>query len=640
MNRNYQADEFKGVLLKDDERNQIREYMRSVLGERNYYLAEDFFASIWSSTAKYKVFLARRCLNLMYALYRAENKQPNPELSPTLYSDGALLANIPDIAESYLNWGGFPEIVLVDDLLIHGRTINSLIDNLIEGIVKYVTDKGCNDERSKIESILLDSLTIKIMVQTNKPLLLRDQYYRCLKSAPDGNNIWTPRHWRELSLRISQFILENIFYNTSYVLSLYENDETLDYKSFLTKSAEKFGFEQFDYLGRFKKTILVKPLKRPNGDVVAFYTVRVSQNRINKHYCIVPFVIMADFDCELGRSVIEKNEIGNDLLKGIRDFGGCGEQLKAESLYLLLSHNLLLLLLEEAIDDNFKDNLDIDKIGISFNSNVSNCISDLPGKVAGLNKPFMSWEKMDELILNATDKTSPLFTNTSIGTSTDCVRVIEDAVAEEGEAMEKRAFLEYSKGIFSLQRTGKKPITGLFSKLSERLDVSRISLSRLISKLLEFMDMGSVTLSSKKNGASNEEYIACGFRPGEQSLFILPRRYMCDLPVLIKIEGDCLCNLTAINERIDKLYKETPGRVEELKSFVNSLYDSGQRLIDWDINMMLWSEISKETRDEYPKNGKKDDDKYNEFLLTAQMISNMSKQSELVKRYQELYPEN
>ncbi len=631
MSDSIEADNFDGLILNDTLQAKLKSYISSTLGSSNYKLAQNFFDSIWASTARYKVFLARRCLNLMYTFYRAKYGKLDKKLSSTLYSDGSLFANIPEIADSYLQWGGFPEIIIVDDILIHGRTINNLIDNLINSVYDYIKKKGGKDDRSKVESALLSVLTIKIMVRTNKPLLLRTQYYQCLKGEPDCSDVWIPREWRELSLRISQLILENIFYNTSYVLTLHATvDSGINYS--LENAAQKCGFKKFEYTGRFRRNIWVKPLYRSSGEISAFYTLRISQNRVNGNYCIVPFVIMADFACDYGWKLFAYNKTANNLLSGIVDRDGC-ERMKAEALYLLLSHNLLLLLQETGGFELKSDMFDIDKINIAFKLGKSNKVESFPKRAAELTKPFLNWEEMNSLILNATNESQPLFGITNASGESNYIRVIENLIAEEGRIMERNAFLEYSKGIYSPVRTGKHPITELFSKLGKRLKIGKKQACELVSKLLELMDMGSTAVSTKKSSDSGRDFIICAYRPGEQSLFILPRRYAQDLPVLREMEKNCCSNLNGIYKRIETLYKDTPGYAEELKDFVAGLYDSGQRLIDWDINMLLWSEISNETRKMYPN-------KDNEELLMAQMVLNFSKQFKLIDRYRELYPEN
>lgn len=629
MRENGEEIQFDGVSLNDTQRADLKEHLREVLGESYYALAYNFFESVWNSSARYKVFFARRCLNLMYAFYRANYAKLDPKLSSTLYSDSSLLLNVPDIADGYLLWHSFPKIIVVDDMLLHGRTINNLIDNLVNSIYDYIVANGCHDEKSEIETSLLNSLTIQIMVRTNKPLLLRDKYYRCLKAESDEDDAWFPRQWREFSLRISQFILENKFYNTSYILSLHE-PQNANYKDILEEAALRNNFKKFEYYGRFRKTIWVKPLTRSNGQVVAFYTIRIMRNRVDRNYCIVPFVIMADLAYDTSKEMLSNNKM-TQLLLG--DFINCSgyERTKAETLYMLLSHNLLLLLMENTKMSS--DLFDVDKISITFRSNNDNTINTLPKRIAELKEPVMSWEEMENFILNTTKNSSPLFENSSVGTrSADYLKVLEDTIAEEGRIMEKDAFLEYSKGIHS-PNTGKQPITELFSKLSEQLDINKINLSELLSKLLELMDMGSTAVSSRRGDVSGREFIICSYRPGEQSLFILPKRYMQDFPVLLEMEKDCLSDNNIIRERIDVLYHDIgePEHAEALKEFVYNLYDSGQRLIDWDINMLMWSEMP-------IGNGAENSDQENDNQFVIQMIFNITKQSELMKHYRKLYP--
>ena len=157
---------FHGVTLDSNQRKRLSEYARSVLGDEYYNQIDEFFTSVWESSAKYKVFLARRCLNLMYLMYRAKYDKPL-ESQQSFYSDGALLANAFEIADSYITWGVIPEIMIVDDILLHGRTLNALIDSLVESVYKCLKNRGYFFEKNEIEYEILNSITIRVIRMQN-----------------------------------------------------------------------------------------------------------------------------------------------------------------------------------------------------------------------------------------------------------------------------------------------------------------------------------------------------------------------------------------------------------------------------------------------------------------------------------------
>ena len=98
---------------------------------RASFSAEDFdnltqfFQNVWMSNASYKVFMARRAFNLNYAFmdmmkakYRSEYKIDN------IMSNTALLLCAEEIADYYVITKCFPDILIIDDLLLHGRGIS------------------------------------------------------------------------------------------------------------------------------------------------------------------------------------------------------------------------------------------------------------------------------------------------------------------------------------------------------------------------------------------------------------------------------------------------------------------------------------------------------------------------------------
>lgn len=125
--------EFDGVKLDDTRREKLTKYLKSVLGVGFYSEAEKFFATVWDFSAEYKVFLASRCLNLMYSFYRSKYDSPSSLSNKNFYSEGTLLVNVPKIAGEYRKSCRLPKVLIVDDILIHGRDISILIN-------KYVSD--------------------------------------------------------------------------------------------------------------------------------------------------------------------------------------------------------------------------------------------------------------------------------------------------------------------------------------------------------------------------------------------------------------------------------------------------------------------------------------------------------------------
>lgn len=633
---------FKGVALNEKQRNALKNNIRSVMGEEYYKLAYNFFGAALNFKAQYIVFLARRCFNLVNLLYRSHFDKPNQRFEQCVLSDSGLLAMIPTIAKEYMNYGSMPSILIADDILIHGRAINTLMDTYISSLSDYLSSNGFEVSDKVLEKDVLKSVTIKTMVQNNKPLLMKGEYYQRFIADGFNSNIWHPKQWHELSSRISRLISESIFSNTGFTLSLYDNadaEHESDVKSFpaiIENAARSLGFIKSGWNKRLISDAWVKPLKRSNGDIVAFYTLRITQNSVDNKFCAVPFVIAADMNISQSKKLINWL-FGKGSDKYI--FGSLyTHKVSAEFLYLVLSYNLLLLIQERSGDKDLisPQNLDVDKILLNFGKETwhSRAIESL----LKFKKPFLNWDKMDDWLLNATESSEPLIKSNITHTTIKYQNIsdaLDETIADEGEEIEMEAFLEYSGQKKPSAIAERKPIRNLFLPIENLTHIQDVNDDAvLVGDFLRHMDRGCVSVGARLRECKNsEKVISCEYRAGEQSQFIRPKKYADYLPVLIEMEKDCVYDCEQIIERINHVYEDNPKIRAKLEEYTKKLYASGQKFSDWDINWFNWIEIDDTTMRAFPNRNQKE-------LLITQMILKSLNKSKAITHYRQLYPKN
>lgn len=625
------ANPFQGIVLNDGTRKNILEYLNLVLGETFYSEAEEFFMSIWKSPAKYKVFLVRRCFNLMYSFFRGKYAKNIKKITDTFYTDSSILANSAEIGDFYIKNGIFPDIMIVDDLLIHGRTISGMIERLISNVYAYLSEAGIEDSETAITDKLLQSLSIHVIAMNNKPMLLRNDFYQRLVRDPESKDVWFPQKWHELSLCISLSAAEGYFSNTSYVLSLHESNKKETLHNEFEQAALDLGFEEYTWNKRFNYKVLIKPLYNTRGCVAAFYTLRLAQNGIDGKYRIAPLIIMSDFQYDPNENSSKKNVLFNELLNGISSRQG-DKCLKSELLYLLLSHNLLLLFQEQIGKNVFSSSdLDVDKISYTFKINENNSGAELIKRVSDLTSPIMSWEEMENYILSGTNGSEPLFEDTKNNSSVEFDgELLEDIIAANGWRIEYIAYKEYSQQ-YSISSTAKKePISLLFNNIRgwhEKIFTNKnMNFTDTIGAMMKLTDIGAMSIGV----IERENAICCAYRAGEQSQFIHPKHYLDEMCVLVEMEKDCLFDPEWINKRIDDFYSDNSDLAKALKSFVIEQYTSGQRIADWRINFSKWIESDEELSDDSFDDRKK--------AIEEKAHKSERKQLRQFDRYREKYP--
>lgn len=580
-------------------------YSRSVLGEEYYKMVGRFYDSIVQSRAQYRVVLTRKCFNLLNIYHWCRKKthpDDNTEFSSLFYSDNTFIAKIPDIAMDYILFNKIPDITIIDDILIHGRSVNALIDDFIKKLTDYLQLNGIDTTFEEVKNDVLCFLKIKIMVQNDKPLLMNRQYIQHIELLDGTGSVWEAVKWHDLSLKISRLISENVFSNTSYALSMFEVDE-----KDIAERVGNLGFVRSEWQRRGTRDVWVKPLYRHDGSITALYTIRLNQNSIDDKYSAVPFVIMSDFDLSASDVIYEKLGL---IKQGTLGF--------SKLIPVILSYDLLLLIL-----DGYNGTVKIDKDKIfSGAGNGTNFRFEFMDMVKR-TKPFLSWEELNKLILDATANSAPLM-NADTGGSLS----VDELIAAEGEQLEKEAYLEYSCQKQKECKVCHKPLNVLFSMVDTS---SEEKLAESVGDILRLTDTGSLALSSQQSENENE-IISCVYRAGEQSQFIHPKKYMEQLPVLCEIERDCMGNIDDMLKRVRAMYGENEILCSALCDYIITLYSSGQLLSDWDINYYSWVETDFEKYPELKNRSKHD-------RIELQMILNSIQRMDAIKQYHNLYPD-
>jgi len=173
-----------------------------------------FFENIWLDHSEYKVIMARRAFNLNYIFigkYRAVFDQEY--LLDNIISNNALLLSAKRLAIHYAKWGFFPKILICDDIMMYGRTIMRLIDELYSGIVYYIRQLDIKEHYVLRKNDLFDAITIYVFTKNDESILVDNRYRLITEEEMPITDI------RHLSQQISDCIQNFGMANTSYVIS-------------------------------------------------------------------------------------------------------------------------------------------------------------------------------------------------------------------------------------------------------------------------------------------------------------------------------------------------------------------------------------------------------------------------------------
>lgn len=161
----------------------------------------------------YVAAITRRCPNWIEA--EIQNRSTRPPAFETLLTENGLLMQAEEIADHYREFGRFPSIALLDDVLVHGRGLNMFLRTFLELLAACL---NLDDPETLLDD-LCKSLTLFMLVTNDAPILLRQEYQWRLQFK----SIARENEWRGISCHISESIFRSETANTSYVVSAWQS---------------------------------------------------------------------------------------------------------------------------------------------------------------------------------------------------------------------------------------------------------------------------------------------------------------------------------------------------------------------------------------------------------------------------------
>lgn len=174
----------------------------------------------------YMVLMARRALNLEYSL---EEKNPRNKLSPKspqIMSNYGWFLCAEKYAQHYIDHGSFPLTVFIDDMLLHGRSIQNIMDGFTSLVIYHMDQMGTSYRRADVMEQLMLAIDIVVVAQNDTKLFLAREYEWKLNPLL----MCDTAQGHMISQQIAQYFEQNGILNTSYILSAH-HDEAIRLRS-------------------------------------------------------------------------------------------------------------------------------------------------------------------------------------------------------------------------------------------------------------------------------------------------------------------------------------------------------------------------------------------------------------------------
>lgn len=623
----------EGVFSLNLNPKSIRRLGESFLRDEYDGLAR-FFHNIWKKPHTYVVLFARRCLNLNEIFMQAYASECDMDCNrEQIISNSALLLYSDEIADYYHEWGRFPSILIVDDMIYHGRGIVKLLHNLEELVLARVEEiRRCEltkDERYYVHRDLASTIDIYAYCVNQQSLLIDDVNLRHL----DAETKRYTSELRKLSQQISKFLQAVDEPNTSYVLSSAQYlDFGLQSKNWLKQSWSYRGSQQDMFF-------CVSSLHYAS-------TGFLPSVRIHKKYgdFTSPEVKLTALVI-LGNVTTEKiSKICRDIINVLQNydlnrFQTVSRILKSENiLHQKARMQFLSFLLSVICLRHFYCDMGLAKTGPEIKSIDLNKVAcnfarrnDIYFELFELYGQLNLWQDLELLLYRAFSDSAepflsrlPKYWETNQNFLTDNINSeVELLFSNIGMKSEESAWHTVnSLKRFRLEMLGEDliPLDQYIAEISHRKSTTDISEISAISCMLAQMDNGLMSMNIEAAPLyfeSNFSKLCCVLKAGELATFVMPRYYHQFIPALALVERECWRLVTdrknAVEQFIHELPEKFPSPTEQSEdvtealaveanayanlkkngsAFVSRLYACGQSLNGWNIDLVTMDDWS------------------------------------------------
>ncbi len=549
-------------------------------------------------------------------------------------TDFNLVVQAGRIADHYKETGSFPEVVILDEIIIHGRAVNNLLltyEAAVIGRLKQLEPEMSDRRRAALLDRLASATKLYIYAQNNEPLLLLPRYQRQLCSK----HLYSPRKIKELSQKFASLVISGNVNNVAYSWNFKLQSPAVERWASLSPSPDfvtlttnlryvrqdcclwlypnasspkaicSIRWKQHHAANCSKSELLVVPFivfdRIPRQNLLRLH------NRICEDLEALNIIFLTDYDAyDIGSSescylrwLSETNDLVLTYLL-FRRFCGANGSCEAWSRFLetsILARNYKLFPLNKPVKQS------------SIVKELRSIWSWVPSEPNQLEQYFDILLEGAQPIWSKEDCWSNCGGDAQMTADQELIRAVEDTIAFIGYEAEKTVCEKYSSGVFLSDET--LADWGAQYSLSQVLDLCRqfwskksdgrpVDVYAVLALLVQEMDLGIIGMSPQLDRDTDTLFTMV--RAGEHSLFITPTRYQPYIPALIRINQRCceghLDLYTELVRFIQQIsyYPRLDVTADDLYAFIRGLESVNQDIEDWDFQLLTLVDFQNESQ--------------------------------------------
>lgn len=571
------------------------------------------------------VVMTRRCAALVeICMWLARECQKNPGMKRPLFLEGvdldrllqvdaeccitdtAAVFCVPEWLEQYKKNGFFPLMVVLDDLMLHGRACNAFLHEIESELTGLCAQQG--SWRSD-EALLHDfamSVYIDVYARSKRSLLLYMNYYDHFRAKQN----YSLAQCRKLSYKIALAVASSTVSNVSSEWGLVGRGSRrlalpesvpgyvhLQTRLYDEKEEDKEDIQKIDHFLFFY----------PNpARPTAIGSLRLKYSAATGQPMLMPCFILAG--ASFG-SYLRSIQALSAELSGTK----CGDFLREQEAFCTQTEDLrdpqqlanaVNLMLSKLLYEDFFAKAMISRDSFSPNHcQLGRAFQTDRETFAGMYQQDMAKDAgtlLQAALHTLLEDAEPFWLQGEVSdlcSGDETYRAVLDVVADLGLASEKHAYWLYTQrslytgsqlSHIERQLPAHKIFQDVQEHCKERFAGKSADLMQATAYLMHMVDYG---MAGFKWGLSEDDtaLIRTEISAGEPSLFLKPRVYSDYLRILAELQRKCSLNHSPISRETDRLVarmgisdeKDRERLSQELAGFIDDLNQSGQDVSDW-----------------------------------------------------------
>lgn len=315
------------------------------------------------------VTVSRRCSNLV-ALYLDEIRH-SVNFQGRVITENALLVMADSLAKFYVQNRQFLNIIIMDDILVHGRSLNLFLSKFQTIVLDYIKKNLDDADMKQVQDDFHKSIHLSMYAINNTPFLLKQEYQWRLQYhyVKDEAGI------REISSKISELLTRGEIANTSYVISARVSNDCPSQAAYaddwfeMPEIVRFHGKNQFYYLRGFENLGVIPSVRSYQRGKFRYYTP----------YCFLPKISAAQLLAILKKAIASMEQHGYDALarKLVWYFNRIAKHRSRMMVYgqlfeLILSQATLKIFLASCVNSFARLEYDCEKVASNFDISNQN----------------------------------------------------------------------------------------------------------------------------------------------------------------------------------------------------------------------------------------------------------------------------